>query len=63
MEIKQEIVQIAKKAKKASGYLGNLSSKEKNKALKEMAKRLEENTHRIKEKNDNWLALKAIRNH
>ncbi len=52
MEIKQEIVQIAKKAKKASEYLRNLSSEEKNKALKEMAKRLEENTHRIKEKND-----------
>ena len=51
MEIREEILEMAKKAKKASKVLATLSSEEKNKALEEMALAIEKNTEKIKEEN------------
>ena len=51
MGIKEEILEMAKKAKKASKVLATLSSEEKNKALEEMALAIEKNTEKIKEEN------------
>ncbi|HHF99117.1 MAG TPA: glutamate-5-semialdehyde dehydrogenase [Candidatus Aerophobetes bacterium] len=51
MEIREEILEMAKKAKKASKVLAILSSEEKNKALEEMALAIEKNTEKIKEEN------------
>jgi len=51
MGIKEETVEIAKKAKKVSRYLANLSSDEKNRTLEQMALGLEQNAHRIKKEN------------
>jgi len=51
MSIKEELLQIAKQAKRASRVLANLSSLEKNKALQEMAFRLKQNVEKIKEEN------------
>jgi len=51
MGIKEEILEMAKKAKKASKVLATLPSEEKNKALEEMALAIEKNTEKIKEEN------------
>ncbi|MCD6406444.1 glutamate-5-semialdehyde dehydrogenase [Candidatus Aerophobetes bacterium] len=51
MEIREEILEMAKKAKKASKVLATLPSEEKNKALEEMALAIEKNTEKIKEEN------------
>ena len=52
MALKQELVDIAKRAQKASRHLANLSSEEKNRALEQMALELEKNTQRIREANE-----------
>jgi len=47
MNLKNELIQIAKNAKAASGFLANLEASEKNRILEEMAKSLENNKAKI----------------
>jgi glutamate-5-semialdehyde dehydrogenase len=51
MDIKKEIAQIGREARKAAGILANSSSTAKNEALLEMARRLVEETAAIMEEN------------
>jgi len=52
MQIKPELVEMAKKAKQASKILANLSSKEKDDALEKMAEQIEKDADRIKKANE-----------
>lgn len=56
MDLKKEIIQIAKNAKSASSYLANLATNEKNRILEEMARSLEEKKSRILKANKNDIA-------
>jgi len=47
MELKKELIQIAKNAKIAAGFLANLKTSEKNRILEEMARSLENNKAKI----------------
>ncbi|MDD5618619.1 MAG: glutamate-5-semialdehyde dehydrogenase, partial [Candidatus Omnitrophica bacterium] len=56
MELKKEIIQIAKNAKSSCGYLANLSSSEKDRILEEMARNLEDKKARILKANKKDIA-------
>ncbi|MFH0855064.1 MAG: glutamate-5-semialdehyde dehydrogenase [Candidatus Omnitrophota bacterium] len=56
MDLKKEIIQIAKNAKSASGYLANLATSQKNRILEEMAGNLEDKKSRILKANKKDIA-------
>lgn len=56
MDLKKEIIQIAKNAKAACGYLASLESSEKNRILEEMARNLEDKKSRILKANKKDIA-------
>ncbi|MFA5062645.1 MAG: glutamate-5-semialdehyde dehydrogenase [Candidatus Omnitrophota bacterium] len=57
MDLKKEIIQIAKNAKAARGYLANLAASEKNRILKEMAGNLRDKKAQILKANKKDIAL------